>query len=82
MRRMVYTNNWIENLNRQIRRTTKIRGSFPNERSAEKLITLKCMEKEEHYMKYPITSLLLVQDQLDDMLSSRYGNPVLQTHKT
>lgn len=82
MRRMVYTNNWIENLNRQIRRTTKIRGSFPNERSAEKLITLKCMEKEENYMKYPITALLIVQDQLDDMLSSRYNIPVLQTHKT
>lgn len=82
MRRMVYTNNWIENLNKQIRRTTKIRGSFPNKSSAEKLITLKCMEKEENYMKYPITSLLLVQDQLDDMLSSRYKKPVLQTHKT
>jgi len=82
MRRMVYTNNWIENLNRQIRRTTKIRGSFPNEKSAEKLITLKCMEKEENYMKYPITSLLIVQDHLDDMLSSRYNKLVLQTHKT
>jgi len=82
MRRMVYTNNWIENLNKQIKRTTKIRGSFPNEKSAEKLITLKCMEKEDHYMKYPITSLLIVQDKLDDMLSSRYKKPVLQTHKT
>ena len=82
MRRMVYTNNWIENLNKQIKRTTKIRGAFPNEKSAEKLITLKCMEKEDGYMKYPITSLLIVQDQLDDMLSSRYKIPVLQTHKT
>jgi len=82
MRRMVYTNNWIENLNRQIRRTTKIRGAFPNEKSAEKLITLKCMEKEEHYMKYPITSLLIVQDKLDDMMAFRYDKPVLQTHNT
>ena len=82
MRRMIYTTNWIENLNKQIKRTTKIRGSFPNERSAEKLITLKCMEKEDGYMKYPITSLLRVQDKLDDMLSSRYKKPVLQTHKT
>lgn len=82
MRRMIYTNNWIENLNKQIKRTTKIRGSFPNEKSAEKLITLKCMEKEDRYMKYPITSLLIVQDYLDDMLLSRYKKPVLQTHKT
>jgi putative transposase len=82
MRRMVYTNNWIENLNRQVKRTTKIRGAFPNEKSAEKLITLKCMEKEDHYMKYPITSLLVVQDQLDDMMNCRYKKPVFQTHKT
>ena len=82
MRRMVYTNNWIENLNKQIKRTTKIRGAFPTEKSAEKLITLKCMEKEDGYMKYPITSLLLVQDHLDDLLLSRYNKPVLQTHKT
>jgi putative transposase len=82
MRRMVYTNNWIENLNKQIKRTTKIRGAFPTAKSAEKLITLKCMEKEEGYMKYPITSLLVVQDLLDDMLSSKYKLPVLQTHKT
>jgi transposase-like protein len=82
MKRMIYTNNWIENLNKQIKRTTKIRGSFPNEKSAEKLITLKCMEKENHHMKYPITSLFIVQDYLDDMLLSRYKKPVLQTHKT
>ena len=75
MRRMVYTNNWIENLNKQIKRTTKIRGAFPTEKSAEKLITLKCMEKEDGYMKYPITSMLLVQDHLDDLLLSRYNKP-------
>ncbi len=82
MRRMVYTNNWIEALNRQIKRTTKIRGAFPNERSAEKLVILRCMEIEENYKKYPITSLLFVQDQLDDMLLSGNKKPVLQTHKT
>jgi transposase-like protein len=82
MRRMVYTNNWIEALNKQIKRTTKIRGAFPNERSAEKLVILRCMEIEENYKKYPITSLLFVQDQLDDMLLSRRKKPVLQTHKT
>jgi len=82
MRKMVYTNNWIESLNKQIRRTTKIRGSFPNESSALKLITLKCIEKEDNYMKYPITSLFEVNDILDDMLSAKYKKPVFQTHKT
>ena len=81
MRRMIYTNNWIEALNKQIKRTTKIRGAFPNERSAEKLVILKCMEIEENYKKYPITALLLVQDRLDEMLNMM-EKPVLQTHKT
>jgi hypothetical protein len=33
-------------------------------------------------MKYPITSLLVVQDQLDDMMNFKYKKPVFQTHKT
>ena len=49
---------------------------------AIEIIIKKCMEKEDGYMKYPITSLLLVQDHLDDLLLSRYNKPVLQTHKT
>jgi len=82
MRRMIYTNNWIEALNRQIRRTTKIRGSFPSEKSAEKLVMLRCMEIEEKYKKYPITSLLLVQDELDEKLEKMSNKPVFETHKT
>jgi len=31
--RMIYTTNWIERLNKEIRRTTKIRNSFPNPNS-------------------------------------------------
>ena len=71
MRRMVYTNNWIENLNRQIKRTTNIRGSFPNAKSAEKLVVLKCIEIENNYMKYPVTALLSVQDYLEDLLENK-----------
>ncbi len=71
MRRMVYTNNWIENLNSKIKRTTKIRNSFPNPKSAEKLVSLKCIELENNYMKYPVTALVAVQDQLNIMLETK-----------
>ncbi len=64
----MYTNNWIENSNRQIRRITKIRNSFPNPKSAEKLVILKCIEIENNYMKYPVTVLKPVQNQLDKLL--------------
>jgi len=40
LRRVVYTTNTIEALNRQIRKHVKTRGSFPNEDSARKLIYL------------------------------------------
>ncbi|MCK5287496.1 MAG: transposase [Candidatus Omnitrophica bacterium] len=79
MRRMIYTNNWIENLNRQIKRTTNMRGSFPNPKSAEKLVVLKCIEIENNYMQYPVTALLPIQDYLEDMLDNRKMS-VAQTH--
>ena len=40
LRRIVYTTNSIENLNRQIRKAIKTRGSFPDEQAATKLIYL------------------------------------------
>jgi transposase-like protein len=46
LRRAVYTTNSIENLNRQIRKTIKTRGHFPDEQAATKLIYL-AIEKSE-----------------------------------
>jgi transposase-like protein len=40
LRRIVYTTNTIEALNRQIRKIIKTRGSFPTEDSARKLLYL------------------------------------------
>ena len=40
VRRVIYTTNMIENINRQLRKATKTRGHFPNERSALKLLYL------------------------------------------
>lgn len=79
MRRMIYTNNWIENLNRMIKRTTKIRASFPSPESALKLVLFKCVDIEEHFMKYPVTSLLFAKDFLDKKINEDLL-PMLQTH--
>ena len=38
LRRALYTTNSIENLNRQIRKTIKTRGHFPDKQAATKLI--------------------------------------------
>lgn len=46
LRRLVYTTNSIENLNRQIRKAIKTRGHFPDEQAATKLIYLAIMRAE------------------------------------
>jgi transposase-like protein len=40
IRKIIYTNNAIESLNRVIRKSIKTRGSFPTEEAATKLIYL------------------------------------------
>ena len=51
---MIYTTNWIERLNKEFKRTFKIRNSMPNFESALTLLSKVAMDKEEGYMKYPI----------------------------
>jgi len=66
--RMIYTTNWIERLNKEIRRTQNIRNSFPNLDNAMNLICAHLMDYERLTLKHPITSFLRVQDTLESML--------------
>lgn len=54
IRRMIYTTNWIERLNKEFRRTFKIRNSMPSFESALTLLSKVAMDKEETYFRYPI----------------------------
>lgn len=49
LRRLVYTTNSIENLNRQIRKAIKTRGHFPDEQAATKLIYLAIVRAENKW---------------------------------
>jgi putative transposase len=51
LRRAVYTTNSIENLNRQIRKSIKTRGHFPDEQAATKLIYLAIQRSERKWRK-------------------------------
>jgi len=46
LRRIVYTTNAIEGLNRQVRKAIKTRGHFPDEQAATKLIYLALIRAE------------------------------------
>jgi putative transposase len=49
LRRVVYTTNTIEALHRQIRKTIKTRGHFPNEDAARKLIYLAIINAQKSW---------------------------------
>ena len=51
LRRAVYTTNSIENLNRQIRKSIKTRGHFPDEQAATKLIYLAIQRSERKWLR-------------------------------
>lgn len=54
VRRMIYTTNWIERLNKSFRRTLKIRNALPNPRAAITLMGYVAIEMEEKTYSYPI----------------------------
>ena len=68
IQKMVYTTNWIERLNKEIRRTTRIRNSFPNENSAMNLICMFLMDKEVKTYSCKVGIFTCVKKELDEML--------------
>ncbi|MEM9737847.1 MAG: transposase [Bacteroidota bacterium] len=57
VRRMIYTTNSIENLNRQIRKITKIKVSFEQEENLLDLIFMIIKDfKANNWQKYAVTS--------------------------
>lgn len=56
IRRMIYTTNWIERLNKSFRRTLKMRNALPSPQSAITLMGYVAMEMEEGTYSYPISN--------------------------
>lgn len=57
IQRMIYTTNWIERLNRDYKRTLKMRGALPSPSSALFLIGSVAQEKSLGTYSYPVTLL-------------------------
>lgn len=53
MRNMVYTTNWIERLNRDYKRTTRMRGALPNPEATILLLGNVAMSKKAYERKIP-----------------------------
>ena len=55
IRRIIYTTNAIESLHSQVRRSVRVRGHFPNDRAATKLIYLVLRNVESKWKRPPIS---------------------------
>lgn len=56
IRRMIYTTNWIERLNKSFRRTLRMRNALPNPQAAITLMGYVAVEMEEGTYSYPISA--------------------------
>ena len=56
VRRMLYTTNWIERLNKSFRRTLKVRNALPTIQAAFTLMGYVALEMSDKTYKYPITN--------------------------
>jgi len=54
IRRIIYTTNAIESLHSQVRRSVRVRGHFPSDRSATKLIYLVLRNVEAKWKRPPV----------------------------
>jgi putative transposase len=55
VRKILYTTNAIESLNAQVRKAVRIRGHFPSEEAAAKLIWLVLRKVQAHWKNPPVT---------------------------
>ena len=62
LRKIMYTTNTIENLNRGIRKYTKTKVQFPDERSVKKSVYLAIMNNEKNW-ELPIQKWPLIMNQ-------------------
>lgn len=72
IRRVIYTTNAIEAVNRQIRKSIKTRGAFPNDTAAMKLVWL-ALERASKKWRMPIREWDQAMQQLDIHFDGRLG---------
>ena len=72
IRKMIYTTNVIENLNRNIRKITKTKSGFTNTQSLTKLIYLKMKDIENSWNNRSISNWTLVMNQLRILFPDKF----------
>lgn len=71
IRKLIYTTNIIENLNKNIRKYTKCKTQFPNDNAAIKAIYLACNSLEMKWQTKPIPGWRIILNQFKTIFAKR-----------
>lgn len=78
IRKAIYTTNWIERFNKEARRLTKIKDSFPTEDSLSKIIYFKVIDCNSKCSARKMKGFAQAHEELQNMFLEKYGNAFTQ----
>jgi len=78
IRKAIYTTNWIERFNKEARRLTKIKDSFPTEDSLSKIIYFKVIDCNSKWSTRKMKGFAQAHEELQNMFLEKYGNAFTQ----
>ncbi len=64
IRKIIYTTNTIENVNRNIRNITKTKGGFVNDQALSKIIYVRLMSIQDDWSRKPLINWIIILEQL------------------
>jgi putative transposase len=78
IRKAIYTTNWIERFNKEVRRLTKTKNSFPNEDALSKIVYFKVIQSNSKWSTRKMKGFVQAHDELQEMFLEKYGNGFTQ----
>lgn len=78
IRKAIYTTNWIERFNKEARRLTKVKNSFPTEDSLSKIIYFKVIDCNSKWSTRKMKGFAQAHEELQNMFLEKYGNAFTQ----
>ena len=72
IQKSIYTTNWIERANKEIRKRLKTMNSLTNEKAAEKILYLKILDYNSKWSERRLKGFLAARDKLIQLFEERY----------
>jgi putative transposase len=72
LRKFLYTTNWLERINKELRKVVKTKNSFPTEKSVRNLLYFKIRDLNEKYEERRVPGFDKYQPELEAMWKKQY----------